>query len=549
MSTLAVPPVIDYTKRQYADVRDELTAFVAATRPADYSDFFESNLGTAIVELNAYVADLISFGQDVVAQEIYLSTARRYDSALRFARSVGFVPRSAVAATAILRSTTLPSSVVTNGGVVSAGSFVEGLNGFFYEVETDAAIPPGSSIASIPVKEGRTFTETFTPTKAASQTFQVSQGIVEEDSWQVFVGDATDIGNLWTQVDNVLFESTDTQTYEVFFDGEGRVSVRFGDGNAGQVPNQLVTIIYRTTNGLNGNTALNTIRGNFTVSVLLGAITESLEVANTSAAASGGQDRETVEELRTNIPIFLRTLDKVVSIRDYDEAVTTQPGIALSFSDVPLASFSGNIVRVHVWDQEQIDFLVTSSSGVTSSVKYNQYAASTGIRKNQIQQYLQPRSMVTVHNIVVAPSVALVDLSIGIVTYDRINNRNTVHEDLVRAATDLFEDSSGFEIRIADIYSKLLLVPGVRYFTIQEIVFEHIDPLNPPTTIIETFSNDPAANPGTLPLQDLVILGAVNRVFYDDAFLYVNEILYNANIEDTSIQAINLRSLNFTLQA
>lgn len=547
--TSAVPPVVNYTKRQYADVFDELQAFVQATRPDDYTDFFQSNLGTAIIELNAYVADLISFGQDVIAQEIYLATARRYDSALRFARSVGYVPRSAVSATAVLRSTTLPSSVVTNGGVVPAGSFIEGLNGLRYEVVDDAAIPPGSSIASIPVRQGQSFTETFTPTKASGQTFTLARAIVEEDSWEVYVGDASDSANLWTQVDNVLFETAATETYEVFFDGEGKLSVRFGNGNAGAIPSQTVTIRYRTTDGAAGNTQINTIRGNFRVEVNQGAIIESIDVSNTSAAATGGQDRETVEELRVNIPSYLRTLDKVVSIRDYDEAVQRQSGIALSFSDVPLSSFSGNIVRVHIWSEEQVDFQVTSASGVTSSVKYSRYVQASGTRINATQLYLQPRTMVSAHNIVIAPTVAQVDLDLGLVFYDRLNNRNTVHEDVVAAVVKLFEESTGFEIRVADIYSRVLDVPGVRHFQIQSITFEHIDPNNPPTTIVESFHRDPANNPGTTSLRDLVILGAVNRVFYDDTYLYTNEILYNSAIEDSSIQAINLRSLSFTLQA
>lgn len=104
--TFAIPPQIDYTKRQHADVVEELIAFVQATRPDDATDFTTSNLGVMLIELAAYVADLVSFGQDVTAQEVFLATARRYDSVLRFARSVGYVPRSARAATCVLKSAT-----------------------------------------------------------------------------------------------------------------------------------------------------------------------------------------------------------------------------------------------------------------------------------------------------------------------------------------------------------------------------------------------------------------------------------------------------------
>tara|TARA_R100001086_G_scaffold87122_3_gene42584 strand:+ start:4659 stop:6305 length:1647 start_codon:yes stop_codon:yes gene_type:complete len=547
--TQSLPPQIDYTKRQFQDVFEELQAFVAASRPNDATDFFESNLGTALMELVAYVTDLLSYGQDIVAEEAFLATARRYDSALRFARSVGYVPRSAVSATTTLRSGALPSSIVTNGGVVVAGSAVTGLNGKRYEVVSDAAIAAGSSIAVITVREGQTYTETFTPTKSAGQTFQVTEGVVEQSSWEVYVGDATDAANKWTQVDNVAFELSATKTYEVFFDGDGRLSVRFGDGNAGRIPNQTITIRYRTTSGASGNTAVNTIRGSFRVEVNAGAIIESIEVTNSTATASGGQDRETIDELRASIPSYLRTLDRVVSIRDFDDALQRLAGIALSFSDVPTTAFSGSIVRSHIWSQEQVDFSSTSATGVTSTVKYQRYAVASGVRVNAAQLYLKPRTPVTTHTIVVTPTIAQVDLDLGIVYYDRANTRQTVHTAIVQAVVKLFEEASGFEIRLSDIYSRVLAVPGVRHFQIQSIVFEHIDPENPPTTIAESLHRDPPNNPGTSPLKDLVILGAVNRVFYDDTFLFTNELLYSGAIEDSTVQAINLRSLNLTLQA
>ena len=549
MST-TTPPVINYTQREFATIYAELKSFVEASRPEDQTDFFASSLGTMLIELVAYVGDLISFGQDRLAEEVFLATARRYESALRFARSVGFVPRSALAASTTLRATTLPTAVVTEGGRIAAGSFVVGLNGLRYEVVDDAIVPPGSSVASIAVKQGQSFEEEFTPTKAGSQEFTTARGIVEQDSWDVYVGETDDVANLWTQVSNVLFEVTATQTYEVFFDGDGKLTIRFGDGNSGKIPDATVTLRYRTTDGSGGNTALNTIRGNFQITTLTSQLNESLAVANTVAAATGGQDRETVEELRVSIPSFIRSVDKVIAIRDYESGLLTQAGVALVFADVPIASFSGNVVRVHVWDTQQVNLTSTSpTSGATSIRPYQQYVQVPTTRIQPIQAYLAPRTISTVHNIIVRPTVANVDLDFGIVHYDRVRKRDDVHQDIVDAVIALFENSSGFAIRIADIYKAVLAVPSVSYFTIKTASFERIDPDNAPTVITTNYHKDPQANPGTFPLVDFTIIGAANRAYYDDTFLYNNEILYNANVEDTSIQAINLRTLTFELQA
>lgn len=548
------PPQISYTSRDFSLVRADLEAFVQATRPEDYTDFFTANLGTLLIDMLAYVVDQLSYGQDITAQEVFLSTARRLESALRFARSVGFTPRSSTAATVTVSATDLPANVVTFGAVVPAGSFVTGANGLRYELVTQATIIPGSSTATLTLREGRSFVEVFTPTQQPNQSFTVQRGIVEEASWEVYVGDATDPLNRWTQVSNVLFETSDTKTYEVFFDGDGRLTVIFGNGTAGQIPNQRVTINYRTTNGAKGNTAVNTITGSLQANVVGTGTTAALIVRNTTPA-SGGQNRETVSELRESIPAFIRTLDKVISIADYEEAVGTLAGVALAFADNPLSSLDGNIVRVHVWDSEQFTFVSTSpGQGFTSAVAYQRYIQVPTARTFTVQQYLRPRTIATVHNVVIRPTVAQVDLNLGQIKFDTTNATEDVHRNIVTAIVALFTSSSGFKIRISDLYKVVNCVPGVVGFTIYSVVFEHIDFDDPGAgTVVEQFRTDQdisGSQGGPFnPLQDITIPAATERKFYDDTFLYNNEILFDSEIDSTTVQAINLRSLVFTLIA
>jgi len=76
-------PTITYTGRDFSTIKAELSAFVQATRPDDWTDFFESSLGEALIDLLAYSHDVLSYGPDAMAHEIYLDTIRRYESALR----------------------------------------------------------------------------------------------------------------------------------------------------------------------------------------------------------------------------------------------------------------------------------------------------------------------------------------------------------------------------------------------------------------------------------------------------------------------------------
>jgi hypothetical protein len=378
---------------------------------------------------------------------------------------------------------------------------------------------------------------------------------VEEDSWDVFVGDAGNPLNEWAQVDNVLFETDETQTYEVFFDGQGRLSVTFGNGIAGQIPPSTVTIVYRTTSGLAGNAGINTIRGTMQAEVVGTQTTAALSVSNAAQAATGGQDREGVAELRVSIPAFLRTLDKVTTITDYEQLVSTQAGVVLTFADVPISSLNGNVVRVHVWDTEQFTFVSTSpGQGTTTAANYQRYVQVPISRVSTVQQFLRTRTMATAHNVVIRPDMAQVDLDLGQIKFDTLNKNEDVHEGIVLAIIKLFEDSSGFLIRMSDIYAAVNDVPGVIGFTIFQVTFEHINFTDPGAgTVVDVYRTDQnisGSQGGPFnPLQDLTIPAAIERKFYDDAFLFNNEILFDSEIDSTTVQAINLRTLVFTLIA
>lgn len=548
-------PSIAYTGRDFTQVRADVLAFIQASRPDDFTDFQLSSLGGLLVDLVAYITDLLSYGQDVTAQEVFLATARRYESALRFARSVGAPVRGATSATVQVQSETLPSNVVTFGAIIEAGQFISGANGLRYEVTEETTVVPGTSVITLALREGQSFSEAFAVTKQPRQQFRTARGIVEQDSWAVFVGDPTDPQNEWTQVLNVALETSDTKTYEVFFDGQGRLTVAFGDGLAGKIPDAEVTLVYRTTNGAAGNTGIDTIRGSIQVNVIGTGTTASVSLINGEGAATGGQDRETVAGLRRSIPAYIRTLDKVITIIDYEEAIEAFTSVGLVFADNPQSSFQGNIVRVHVWDTEQFTFVSTSpGQGTTTAVAYQRYVQAPSSRAHEVQQYLRPRTIVTVHNVVIRPTLAQVDLDLGQIKYDTTNTAKDVHRGVVEALVTLFEESSGFLIRVSDIYSRVLKVPGVLGFTIKRAVFEHIDFTDPSLgTVIEEFRTDQdlAGSEGGpfSPMQDIEIPGVETRAFYDDTHLYNNEILFDSEIDLTAIQAINLRSLVFTLIA
>lgn len=551
---MTTPARLVYTGRDYASIKAALEEFVRTTRPQEWTDWFESNLGVTLMELVAYTGDVLSFGQDMLALEVFSSTARRYESMLRFARAVGYAPRGATSASVRVVADPLPSSIVTSGGEVLAGTTIRGSNGLLYELTADALIGSGSSQAILTLSQGSTVTDAFEITTEAWQEFQTTQGVVEEDSWLVYVGDPTNPANLWTETASVAFEAGPTRTYDVLLDADGKLTVRFGDGNAGRIPTDDVTVIYRVTAGASGNAGIGTVSGSVSVGVIGGSTTVSVAFTNSTATASGGQDRESVSELRQSIPAFLRTLDKLTTITDYEDALPQATAVALVHADQPLASYSGNVIRVHAWDVETVTFTATSPlSGESSTAAYARYAQIPTVRAFDLQQYMLPRSLACVRNLVVRPTVANVDLEFGSVTFDNNYAEADVHADITAAVVGVFENGDGFSLRLADLYRAVLGVAGVVHFQVRRMVFEHINFSSPDPLVLVTddfrADTDPtgAAGGPYSPPQDLVVPGTADRVYYTDSHRYTNELTYQGEIDNPVVQAVNLRSLTFDL--
>ena len=85
----APPPDIDYLTKDYVGYRQLMLDRLSALSP-HWKQRNPADLGVALVETLAFVADQLSYRQDAVATEAYLSTARRRISVKRHARLVDY---------------------------------------------------------------------------------------------------------------------------------------------------------------------------------------------------------------------------------------------------------------------------------------------------------------------------------------------------------------------------------------------------------------------------------------------------------------------------
>jgi hypothetical protein len=80
-------PEINYLAKDYQSFRQLILDRLSVVMP-DWTDHLAPDLGTALVEVLAYVGDHLSYYQDAVATEAYLQTARKRISVRRHARLV-----------------------------------------------------------------------------------------------------------------------------------------------------------------------------------------------------------------------------------------------------------------------------------------------------------------------------------------------------------------------------------------------------------------------------------------------------------------------------
>lgn len=81
---------VNYLSRDFASIRQDLINYLRAFFPEQWQDFNVTSPGMALLELNAYVGDLLSFVADKKFNELFLDGVSERKSAYRLAKTFGY---------------------------------------------------------------------------------------------------------------------------------------------------------------------------------------------------------------------------------------------------------------------------------------------------------------------------------------------------------------------------------------------------------------------------------------------------------------------------
>jgi hypothetical protein len=244
-------------------------------------------------------------------------------------------------------------------------------------------------------------------------------------------------------------------------------AVQFGDGRRGMVPpeakNAVVATSYRIGGGALGNVNPHTLTS-------LGRALAYIETVTNPLAATGGADRETIEEAKNRAPYTIKSRDRAVTTEDY-EMLALRASTQLARSKcVPDRSNRGHVTLAVVPKAEaRGDELLRRLVPSNEVLRY-------------VKRYLDDRKLVgTVLNIVrprykdVSLRVVLIRRSIG--TSDRL--RKDIELKLRRYLHALVggKDGKGWEfgrpVLKAEVIHLIEEVPGVEGVDSLEIRDEH----------------------------------------------------------------------------
>lgn len=320
-------PVIRYTSADFASIKDDLMTFAKAHYSGSWTDFSEGQLGTLVLELAAYLGDLLSFQVNAGVREAFAVSAVKLSQLRRIARGFGASEAVADPTTAKVDLTlTLdpagpwPVELFRGQHAVSDDS----QEPVYFTPENDATLTEAEAIIQnyewiVPFEEGEQFTNVLLtladggPGLAAT----VPADNVLPSSVEVTVG-----GVPWTRV-TTFTGSVPTSLHYTVLREEGKAYVVFGDGQFGAIPPNAAEVraSFRAGGGSRGRVGPEKIT---TIVAMPAAV---LDVVNPLRPV-GGTDEPTIRQARVSLAGSFSTLDRAVTVEDYAKLAMRVPGVA-----------------------------------------------------------------------------------------------------------------------------------------------------------------------------------------------------------------------------
>ena len=460
---------ISYTSFDFYAIKARTIEYIKKYFPDDYNDFVESDLGIMLVELWAYMADLISFKMDLNVNELFIDTVSQRKNIFRLAKLVGYTPRPPRPAVARIAAS-IPSAYAfdlkINRGYSISVSSRDGqlLNYQLFPADDtwtpifddDIIIPAGSvTNLSIIAIEGVAKNLRATSDGSRFQQYTSVETSVLEGSIEVFINNQK-----WTQVE-FFDENNNGLYYRIEFDQEYRVTIFFADDIRGKIPPQgsNIVISYRVGGGERGNVDLGFINQiiNVTSDIVPSVVPISI---NNYTKAEGGESSESIDEIKYKLPLYVKAQDRAVTGEDYsilaENYSTLYNGrIGKAKAILRNSGCSGNIIDIYVLQIESSNQLKTANT----------------ILKQLLHNYIESKKMLTDFICIKDASQIFQDINVNVnITKFNAQFKKDIFDRLKEKLQEFFQLTNwsiGQPLKKSDVIQYLNQIPNITSLDIE----------------------------------------------------------------------------------
>jgi hypothetical protein len=394
-----------------------------------FSDYDFEGSGLAILlDVLAYNTHYNGIYTNLAVNELFLDSASKRASVVSLSKMLGYTPRSAKCAKAIVNATIVaPTSSPEVVSIPANQEFTTSIDNITYTFYNRSAVtvPRSSSgnytFSNLELTEGTPLS--FKYTVAQGIRYIIPNPNVDIDTVTVKVQESADSNNFenFVRSSSLLDALEDTRIYFIKEIDDGLYEVDFGDGVVGRKleNGNVVTIQYFVSNLDKPNGASNFTYGGISIAGGNLAIT-------TVDKASGGDAFEDVESIKYNAPRMYAAQNRAVTPDDYKSIVLSQFPVAESVS---------------VWGGEDNDPPIYGK--VFICVKPKSASVLTQLQKDfLISSILRQRNMVSVTPEIVDPEILKVKVNCFVYYNPTDTEKTPAHiESLVKDAIIAYSDT------------------------------------------------------------------------------------------------------------
>lgn len=461
-------PRIDYTAKDYDALRLALIDF-AQLRLPEWTDRNPADFGMLMVDLFAYVGDVILYYQDRLANEFFLDTAIERESIVSHLRLIGYElapPRPASAELDLVFDPGLVSVTISTGsqfrtvGVQPPQIFEYLEPALTIQLGSDQVEILGTGqlrYARLPVRQGRSIPVQVigSATAEPNQVFALGPGPVIADSLIVEVNEGAGWVR-WDRRDSLLYDigrdgrvqlsAPHARHYALRFDGAGEAFIQFGDGRFGRRPppgTNNIRARWVAGGGSAGNVGPGTIREALTPIAALASVTNPLP-------AAGGVDAEAIADAVRAGPAAFRARERAVTLDDYEAMAHLAGGVAKA--------------RARPTSWNNVDLFVAPAGPALAPVPET--------LRRHLLAFFEDRRMAGTAVRILDAKPARIDIGAEI-AYDERYRSDAVRQGVLDAvAATLAFSNVRFEqpVYLSTVHDAMLRVPGVRTANIRRFV-------------------------------------------------------------------------------